>query len=185
MVICASGTVFYYGWANDAVYRLAGEVPPARTSTVEGAEVLPSALASLTPFAGASLEAWIHDAVPGWQQLTVTLGASPEGTLRFSVDESGGGRPQAVSTLTLTAAGASELAPFESLSPGQRARRWVRFLHTGEALGLGGQFVATLASLAAAVLAYSGLALSYRRLILTPLRRRAARASSRPNHPSS
>lgn len=185
VVICASGTVFYYGWANDAVYRLAGEVPPARTSSVEAAEVLPSAQASLTPFAGAPLEAWIHDAVPGWRRLTVTLGASPEGTLSFSVDESEGGRPQAVSTLTLTAAGASELAPFESLSPGQRARRWVRFLHTGEALGLGGQFVATLASLAAAVLAYSGLALSYRRLILTPLRRRAARASSRPNHPSS
>ena len=183
VVICASGTVFYYRWANDAVYRLAGEAPPARASSADGVEALPSALASLGPFAEAPLEAWIDDTVPGWRRLTVTLGYSPQGTLRFSVDESEGGRPHAVSTLTLTETGAKTLAPFTTLSAGQKARRLLRFLHTGEALGLGGQLIATLASLAAAVLAYSGLALSYRRLILTPFRRRAARASARPPRP--
>jgi uncharacterized iron-regulated membrane protein len=48
----------------------------------------------------------------------------------------------------------------------------MRFLHTGEALGAGGQLAAGLASLGAAVLVWTGLALALRRLA----RSRRARA---------
>jgi uncharacterized iron-regulated membrane protein len=48
-------------------------------------------------------------------------------------------------------------------SAGQQARSWLRWIHTGEAGGTGGQFVAMLASLAAVFLVYTGLALSLRR----------------------
>jgi uncharacterized iron-regulated membrane protein len=50
------------------------------------------------------------------------------------------------------------------LSAGRKARSWMRFLHTGEALDAGGQLAAGLASLGAAVLVWTGLALALRRL---------------------
>ncbi len=56
-------------------------------------------------------------------------------------------------------------------TPATRARIWMRFVHTGEVYGLIGQTLAGLASLAAALSVYTGLALSYRRLILPPFRR--------------
>jgi len=49
----------------------------------------------------------------------------------------------------------------------------IRFLHTGEVLGLAGQALAGLASLAGCLLVWSRLALAWRRLI-RPLLRRVA-----------
>jgi uncharacterized iron-regulated membrane protein len=49
------------------------------------------------------------------------------------------------------------------LPAARRLRTWTRFLHTGEALGAGGQLVAALASLGGCVLAYTGFALAWRR----------------------
>jgi uncharacterized iron-regulated membrane protein len=46
---------------------------------------------------------------------------------------------------------------------GQQARAWLRWIHTGEAGGIAGQLVAMLASAAAVVLVYTGLALALRR----------------------
>ena len=45
----------------------------------------------------------------------------------------------------------------------QQVRSWTRFLHTGEALGPLGQFVAGLACLGGLFLVYTGFALSFRR----------------------
>ncbi|MBF5042957.1 PepSY domain-containing protein [Aggregicoccus sp. 17bor-14] len=59
---------------------------------------------------------------------------------------------------------------------GRRARTWLRFLHTGEALGLPGQLLAALASLGAAFLVWTGLALAWRRFF--PRRRAAGAAAS-------
>jgi len=56
---------------------------------------------------------------------------------------------------------------WEDRSPGLRARIWVRFLHTGEAFGLAGKIVASLATFAVLVLVYTGFALSYRRFART------------------
>lgn len=52
---------------------------------------------------------------------------------------------------------------FADRSPGLRARVWMRFLHTGEAFGLPGKIIATLATAASLVLVYTGFALSWRR----------------------
>jgi uncharacterized iron-regulated membrane protein len=52
----------------------------------------------------------------------------------------------------------------------------MRFTHTGEVLGFWGQTLAGLVSLGAAVLVYTGLLLSLRRLLAW--RRRAARATA-------
>ena len=172
LIICASGTVFYYRWANDAVYSLAGETAPVRAPAPDpsGHALTPGSVAER--FSALPLEALIESAVPGWTQLTVTLGGEASEPLRFSVDKSAGGQPQAVTTVTVFEDGRVETASFATLSDGQRARRLLRFLHTGEALGIGGQVIATGASIGAAIMVWSGLALSTRRLILTPWRRR-------------
>ena len=54
---------------------------------------------------------------------------------------------------------------FTDFSTGRQARTWLRFLHTGEALGLAGQFVAGLACLGGCFLVYTGFALAWRRFI--------------------
>jgi uncharacterized iron-regulated membrane protein len=51
------------------------------------------------------------------------------------------------------------------LSRPANARSWLRFLHTGEALGLIGQAVAGAASAGSLVMIWTGLALAYRRLV--------------------
>ena len=51
-------------------------------------------------------------------------------------------------------------------SLGRRVRTWIRFLHTGEALGPVGKLLAALASFGACFLVYTGFALSWRRFFL-------------------
>ena len=55
---------------------------------------------------------------------------------------------------------------FADRSPGLQARVWVRFLHTGEAFGLTGKIIATLATAASLVLVWTGFALSWRRFFM-------------------
>ncbi len=59
---------------------------------------------------------------------------------------------------------------FGDLSAGRRVRSWTRFLHTGEALGTIGKAVAGLASVAGALLVWTGFALAWRRFF--PQRKR-------------
>lgn len=80
----------------------------------------------------------------------------PRPAIMASVVDIGAGQPATGAMVTATA------APVPT--PGQRARRWLRFIHTGEVYGVAGQTVAGLASLAACVLVYTGLALAGRRL---------------------
>src|SRR4029079_9110882 len=103
-------------------------------------------------------------------------------SLRFNVDQGNGGQPQLRGTLTLDASTGEvrAWAPFSSQSAGQQARSWIRFLHTGEALGVAGQTVAGLVSLTSVLMVWTGLALAFRRLIVPLLpssRRRRASAA--------
>jgi uncharacterized iron-regulated membrane protein len=52
---------------------------------------------------------------------------------------------------------------FSDNTPTRQTRMWVRFLHTGQALGWPGQLAAGIASLVALVLCYTGFALTWRR----------------------
>jgi hypothetical protein len=66
---------------------------------------------------------------------------------------------------------------FAGNNAGRRLRSWSRFAHTGEAYGLAGQTIAGIASAGGAVLVWTGIALSLRRL--SAWRRRRARAEER------
>ena len=54
---------------------------------------------------------------------------------------------------------------YADYNTGRRVRSWMRFLHTGEALGPVAQFIAGLASLGGVVLVYTGFALAVRRFL--------------------
>ena len=114
--------------------------------------------------------------VPEWKRISIPA-ASPAGNVDITIElPSKDVRPPR-RTLTLDAEGrVLKISPppgTSMVSPGQRARTWLRFVHTGEQYGLIGQTLAALASLAACFLAYTGLALAWRRLV-RPLFARAS-----------
>lgn len=87
------------------------------------------------------------------------------GPMTIVVKESRSWPRTATTTLTLNPFTGEELKRegFGDFSTGRRVRAWTRFLHTGQALGPLGQFVAGLACLGGCFLVYTGFALSWRR----------------------
>ncbi len=103
--------------------------------------------------------------VPGWRTLTLRLPANGRGPMAFTIDTGAGGRPDQRAQLTLDRRSAEIIRwePFSSYNAGRRLRSWFRFLHTGEAGGIGGQTIAAVASAGAAMLVWTGLWLAIRR----------------------
>ncbi|PCJ28745.1 MAG: hypothetical protein COA96_00755, partial [SAR86 cluster bacterium] len=103
----------------------------------------------------------------GWRQLTLSLPTTSSTVAQFSIDQGNGGQPHLRHSLSLNRI-TGEVAtwqPFSSLTPARRTRSIVRFLHTGEVLGFWGQTLAGFVSLTTLLMVWTGLALSYRRLI--------------------
>ncbi|HEY7545806.1 MAG TPA: hypothetical protein VID27_13020, partial [Blastocatellia bacterium] len=73
-------------------------------------------------------------------------------------------QPQKRAQLTLDRNGQITLwEPFSSYTAGRQARSFLRFAHTGEVAGIIGQSIAAIVSSSAAVMVWTGLALSWRR----------------------
>ena len=94
--------------------------------------------------------------VAGWQMMSWRQPGS------FMIDQSHRGRPDKRTMLTLDPKSGEVVKEelFAKLERGAQWRRWSRYLHTGEAGGFVGQTLAGLASAAATVLVYTGIALS-------------------------
>ena len=173
--IAASATVFHYDWAQDALRALSGAGPAGETSEARG----PGREAE--PLAGAldidALVAVAQSAAGAFERLTVTLPHAEAEMLEVTVDRGNGAQVQHQSVLRIDRRTGAVLgeAPRFADDPYRWARFFNRFLHTGEVYGVVGQSIAGLASLGCAVLAWTGLALAWRRLVLTPIRRRARR----------
>jgi uncharacterized iron-regulated membrane protein len=170
LVLSASGVVMSYRWANDAVYRLAGTPPPP-----PGRPAGPKGDISAEGTLRLPLQRLVERAterVPDWRELTVRL------------EPGGGGRAGPVQLIVRQRDARPRFAaiqlwadPFTGrilreeryadLPAGRKARMWLRFLHTGEALGWPGQLIAGMASLGTVVLVWTGLALALRRLAYT------------------
>ena len=185
-VVVATATVFSYPWANNLVYRIAGEEPPRRGGG--GAQSTPAEAAVIVQD-GTAIDRLGYDALLAraaahgeWRTLTLNIPSEPDTpTLRIGIDEGNGGQPQRRHNLTLDAStgAVAAWAPFSSQSTGQKARSWIRFLHTGEAFGIVGQTVAGLVSFTSILMVWTGLALAYRRL-LQPLWRRKPAVTRTP-----
>ena len=159
VVLTATAAVMSYSWANDLLYRAAGEKPPA----ARRAEA-PRPAGKPAPLNLDGVEAlWqkAEAADKDWRTITMRM-AGPR--VSFQVDAGSGGQPQLRQTLVFARSGEMlERETFDSLTAGRRARSWARFLHTGEALGLAGQTIAGAASMVGVVLVWTGLALALRR----------------------
>ena len=170
IVIAASGATISYQWAADLVHRLAGEAPPPLTAppppepVARGGPAAPPDPAA-PPIALQALVAGAAAAEPGWRTITVRLPESPRGPVAVAVDRGTGRQPSKIEDLLFDRSSGALLGRggYPTFSRGFRIRRWLRFAHTGEVYGVLGQSIAGLVSLGAAVLVWTGLAMSWRR----------------------
>jgi uncharacterized iron-regulated membrane protein len=168
VIVVASGVVMSYRWANALVYRAAGESAPAAPAGPRGeAASSPLALDGLNRI-------WAHaEGIADWRTLSLRVPSARDRHVTITVDLGTGGQPQKRTQLTFDRATGEVVSrePFQSLSTGRRLRSLLRFAHTGEVLGLPGQTIAGVASFAAVMLVYTGIALSLRRLVAWRRRR--------------
>ena len=183
-VIAATGVTTSYPAVGDRVYPVVASMVPAeagpagawpagagpvgaRPAAVDGAEDEERAgPAADTPdpnleAALAAAEAW----APGWRTLIVNVPRPADREVRVEVRGGRAGQPHRTGYLTVDAAtGAVRgLETFADDSPGRRAQQFLRYAHTGEYWGLGGQLLAGLFSLAATLMVWTGLSLALRR----------------------
>jgi len=179
LVIISTATVFNYSWANNLVYRLAGEEPPIRSSVSD--ETANAVVADRIPYAELVDTAKTYS--DDWRTLSLPIGDTTSTATTITIDEGDGGQPQKRHALTLDVSSGDVItwAPFTSQTAGRQARRWVRFLHTGEALGITGQTIAGLASFAAILMVWTGLALAIRRFLRWLARQRRTREIEVPS----
>jgi len=190
-LVVASGAVISYPWASALVYRAVGEKPPAPAGSVAGVAAVTSGAArdgdraagvasvsDSTSTSGAlkasvPLDALVATArahadgvAPAWRTISVPVPDGKTKRVTFTIDEGSGGQPQLRQTLVLDRATGDFVSAesFATQSRGRRLRSFMRFAHTGEFGGIPGQTIAGIASLAAALLVWTGLALSLRRL---------------------
>ena len=176
LVVICTATVFYFPWSNDLVYAAFGEQPPERRRP-PATEPLPDGdYPAREALLLSAIDAVENAGVTDWRQLSMQYALTPGSDASFRFDRSIGGQPAKVVNLTLNGVTGevSSWQWFADRTPGQQARFIIRFLHTGEVLGVVGQTIAGLASLAACFLVWTGLALAWRRLIRPLLRGRAA-----------
>lgn len=167
VAIVFSGAVISYPWMTRLVYRAFGSTPPPaqqQGGNERGGAKLDAAM--LDRLANAA-QAEAARVAPQWQALSLRLPLSGKGPVAFALDEGNGARPDKRSQLMIDpkTARVVEHKTYAGQEAGQQARAWLRWIHTGEAGGLLGQFIAMLASAAAVVLVYTGLALAIRRFV--------------------
>jgi uncharacterized iron-regulated membrane protein len=177
LCITLTGMVISYQWAGNLIYTLTGSEPPptpqrpvtgppSQTGTGRGGAG-PDASGGV-PEGRASLDALFTTAArqaPHWRLINLRLPQPRAAQMTVIIEEATAMHPYPRSTLTLDAGTAMVMKwePYASSNLGRTIRLWVRPVHTGEAGGLIGQFVAALASVGGAVLVYTGLALAWRR----------------------
>ena len=178
-LIVLSGVFLSYPWATDLLLRLTGEeVASRREGSGPGgpgrAEGGPRGREGGRDGGGRDeipldgldeLWAQAEGKVADWQSISLRLPSAPDAPVTFTILRGGRGRPDLRAQLTLDRASGEEKTwqTYASQGFGRRVRTWMRWLHTGEAGGWIGQTIAGIASAGAAVLVWTGLALSWRR----------------------
>ena len=181
-LIVISAVVISYTWAGNLVYRIAGEAPPAPRANQPAA---PARNAETSPEPVTNVDsAWAiaEQQVTDWRSISLQLPTSAAAPLTFNIDSGTGGQPQKRAQLVLdrTTNAVTRWEPFSSYTRGRQLRSILRFTHTGEVVGIPGQTIAGIVSLGGAVLAFTGLALAFRRFYAWVSKRAAKRAILSP-----
>lgn len=176
LFIVASGVVISYPWASNLLYTVTGNQPPVNSYRGDRG---PSAS---TPGRAAAHAAHQSDGaryralddlaqiaklqIPSWKSITITVPRPQDPTLDVSIDTSNGGQPEKAEQLVINRESGhiDAVKRFSDNNAGRKLRAWARFTHTGEEFGVVGQLIAALACLAAAMLVWTGLAMTIRRI---------------------
>ncbi|HET9525084.1 MAG TPA: PepSY-associated TM helix domain-containing protein [Pyrinomonadaceae bacterium] len=165
-IIVISAVVISYTWAGNLVYRIVGETPPAPRANQQPARTN-NGESSAEPITKLD-SAWsvAEQQVNDWRSISLQLPTSAAAPLTFNIDRGTGGQPQKRGQLVIdrTTGAVTRWEPFSTYTRGRQLRSILRFAHTGEVAGIVGQTIAAIASLGGAVLAFTGLALAFRRL---------------------
>lgn len=190
IVLTLTAVPISFSWGGRLIYVLTGTeapapgTPPNATPAVE----VPPAPAGAKPLSQSALFAAAQKHVPDWKTITLRTSApTARGSSRPSsqisnsqISNSPPSAPQPATFLVRHAASWPRTATttlalnpytgellrrtgYAELNAAQKVRSWTRFLHTGEAVGPVGQFIAGLACLGGLFLVYTGVALSWRR----------------------
>ena len=173
-VIAATGVATSYPAAGDRIYPMVGNAvsagawavgSAAKGTGIDEAAIPDDSARAPDPDLSAVLataEAW----APGWRTLILNLPRPANGEVRVEVRGGRAGQPHKTGFLTLDAASGAARAweSFADDTPAGRAQQFLRYAHTGEYWGMGGQLLAGLFSLAAALMVWTGLSLAVRRL---------------------
>lgn len=188
--IVASGCVISFPWASNLVFTLTGTPQPGQperrsesagprneqNNRITGRDV--DSDLNLT-----GLDAlWTRvakESPKDWRLLTMRVPVVDRAPVVFVVDEGYAGQPQKRTTLSLDreTREIKSKEVYSNLNAGRKARTWLRFVHTGEFYGLPGQTIAGVASAGGALLTFTGIALSIRRLSAWRARRTRAAQS--------
>ena len=179
IAVILGAAVISYPWFTNLVYQIAGSPAPSPEPR------RPPAKPDATGLDAAFQQAQTR--VPDWQ--TITWRRSGGERISLAIAESHRGRVDLKSTLLVDRATGAviEHEQYQNLSRGRQWRLWLRFIHTGEALGVAGQTIAGVVSAGAAVLVWTGIALTLRRFRSWRSRRRgkpeSGAGSSSENRP--
>lgn len=176
IVIAVTGVMLSYPAAGDAVFaaydRLVADQPE---STDDGAvSDAPAEFDTTRDMSLAALRRLAAGRVPDWRTLTLDLARSSDERAVFHIDRGTGGQPRKQADLVLDrrSGAVMDFTPFAHESPGTRFFEMIRYIHTGEAFGPAGQFIAGLVSLAAVFLVWTGVTLAWLRGLRAIGRRR-------------
>ncbi|WED65506.1 PepSY-associated TM helix domain-containing protein [Synoicihabitans lomoniglobus] len=163
-VMAVTGMVISYRWAGNLIYTAVGEEPPVRRGPPgprSGDDGAPDRSARAVAPSLDSVYAAAATDQPDWTSISLRLPVSARASATVKVP---GTWPRTASTsLTIVAGQVTERSEFGDLSTGRQLRTWSRFLHTGQALGWGGQLIAAIGCIGGCFLVYTGFALSWRR----------------------
>ncbi|CUH75427.1 PepSY-associated TM helix domain-containing protein [Tropicibacter naphthalenivorans] len=167
-VIVLTGVIMSYSWANALLYAAAGEEPPQgrpRAPSVMTADMQATFIEG-QPMSYAALVAVATEQRPDWRRAAIALPSEEAAYVQVTMDAGNGVQSAYQTQLVMDRVTGDVVAARtgSAASLGARLRMWARFAHTGQYYGIIGQTIAGLASLAAAILVYTGLALGVRRL---------------------
>lgn len=173
ILIIGSGVIISYPWANAAFYRAYGAPAPKQGGPAFFADLRKEAQMTVPEPEIAKL-ASLQQAVdtakaanPDWKKINLFVHPKAEVPIARVIVHTGDGvLPEQMSTVVFDRRTGSvkDVQTYDEMSAVEKGRMWIRFIHTGEQYGLVGSTIAGLASLASALLVYTGLALALRRL---------------------
>lgn len=168
LVTTLTGLIMSYTWANNLLYRATGnEPPPVRIQNKARDEdkKADNSVKDQRPKAGFdTLYQTAVSRAPDWESLNIRLGNN-DGPVTVYIQDASAKFSGQRSTLTLDpfTAEIKKWEPDSEQNTGRKLRLWVKPVHTGQAWGITGQIVMFTGACAAAVLVWTGLAMTWRR----------------------